>query len=202
MRPNSPAKRLKVRELGPSLLLSLCCSWLRHWSVPGWEARSCCRSLWIHFSKVCYPSSAWKKRKERAYIHDMWHLKPALRLKYNYGKTIHDYTIYHISLAVASVWSGLAKGSRSYLGSSPSSESESAALLELSQVSVMSQVLLVAWLWEDCDPPNLETYEICTEYKTLTIILKQNNDNKKDIESIFIQSHVVTCSGTWLVLHS
>lgn len=113
-----------------------------------------------------------KKKKTRAYIHDMWHLKPALDLKYNYGKTIiHDYTIYHISLVVASVWSGLAKGSRSYLGSSPSSESESAALLELSQVSVMSQVLLVAWLWEDCDPPNLETYEICTEYKT--IILKQ-----------------------------
>lgn len=94
MHPNSPAKRLKVCELGPSLLLGLCCSWLRHWSVPGWEARSCCRSLWIHFSKVCYPSSAWKKQTNKS-IHT-WHVtlktcfRPKIQLRQNNYTRLHD----------------------------------------------------------------------------------------------------------------
>lgn len=59
---DSPTERLEVGELGPSFLLCLCGSWLGVWSVPGWEAHSCCRSLWVHLPKVCNPASGWVLR--------------------------------------------------------------------------------------------------------------------------------------------
>ncbi len=162
---DSPTEGLEVGELGPSFLLCLCRSWLGVWSVPGWKAYSCSRSLWVHLPKICYPARAWGwKATQTLCIDTCSKSKCSPNI---WGKIIlHSNTTWYFSLFVASAWARLKKGSRSSLGSS-SSESESAALSEASvlEVAVLSQALLADWLCDDCDPPNLGSNKFFSVHK-------------------------------------
>lgn len=117
---------------------------------------------------------------------------------------MHYYRIQHVLLLVPSVWPWLEKGSRSSLGFSPSTESESAAVSEASgaEASVLSQSLLAAGLWDDRNPPNLESHKTVVVWYTELNLLNYLKNKIKQSRALIISicCCASTCYGTWFVL--